>query len=106
MIRRQELSGGTYNLGFFFGPGLPRGLGRSAVSIICPRLLLDPAPGAFRFFEVSPFAESVAGAGVELDSEALSLFSEVFTMVASSTAGAGDEATEAADCSSDLGVGS
>lgn len=72
-----------------------------------PRLLFDPPPGALRFFVPSPFAESVVvGAGVELDSEALSLASEGFNVVASSTAGAGEEPAEAVDCSSDLGVGS
>ena len=46
------------------------------------------------------------GAGVEFDSEALSLTSGTFSMEESSGAGAGDEADDGVDCSSDLAEGS
>lgn len=94
---------GTYNLGFFLGPGLPRGLGSEPVSINCPRLLLDPAETPFFFLGPSAAARSEGvGAGVELDSEALSLTSGSFKGDASSSGGAGDEASDGDDCSSDL----
>jgi hypothetical protein len=59
-----------------------------------------------RFFGPSPLEFSAAsvpcGAGVEADSDALSLISGIFKVDLSSSAGAGDEATEAGDSSSDL----
>jgi len=95
------------NLGFFFGPGLPRGLGVPLDSAaIWPRLLLLPAEGFFRFFEASALDASPFGAGVEFDSEALSLTSGTFNVGRSSAAGAGEDAEEVVDCSSVLGAGS
>lgn len=97
---------GTYSLGFFFGPGLPRGLGVLLPSVICPRLLLLPASEPpLRFFEPSPLEFSAAsargvGAGVEADSETLSLISGTLSVELSSTAGAGDETAEGCDRSS------
>lgn len=96
----------TYSLGFFFGPGLPRGLGVLFPSI-CARLLLVPASEPpLRFFEPSPLEFSAAstplGAGVDADSEPLSLTSGTFKVELSSGAGAGDDATDAGDGSSDL----
>ena len=46
------------------------------------------------------------GAGVELDSEALSLTSGTFSVEVSSATGAGDEAVDGVDSSSDLAAGS
>lgn len=97
----------TYNLDFFLGPGLPRGLGVPLDSdAICPRLLLLPAPGFFRFLEPSSLGTSLFGAGVELDSDALSWLSGAFTVGWSSTTGAGEEADDVADGSSVLVAGS
>ena len=61
-----------------------------------------------RFFEASdPLASPFVGAGVELDSEALSLTSGTLSVELSSGTGAGDEADEGVDCSSSLvGTGS
>lgn len=98
----------TYSLGFFLGPGLPRGFAVPFDSNISPRLLLDPGPrlGPFRFLEgsevlVSPFE----GAGVELPSEALSLMSGTFNVEASSTTGAGEDAEDGVGSSSSLAEG-
>ena len=97
----------TYNLGFFLGPGLPRGLGVPASSFICPRLLLLPASEApLRFFGPSPLEFSAAstplGAGVDADSETLSLISGTFRVLTSWATGAGEEVADVEDCSSDL----
>ena len=50
-------------------------------------------------------ASAVPGAGVEADSDALSLTSGAFSVRLPPSAGAGDEATEADDCSSDFIAG-
>ena len=97
----------TYNLGFFLGPGLPRGFGVPLSSAICSKLLLLPASEPpLRFFETSPFEFSAAsvplGAGVDADSEALSLISGTFRVVVVSGCGAGSEVTGIGDGSSDL----
>src|SRR5450755_4325224 len=70
-----KLGGGTYNLGFFFGPGLPRGLGRASVPWPRPRFCPGFGPGIPFLFVTSVGAGVGAaggGAGVELGSEALS----------------------------------
>lgn len=97
----------TYNLGFFLGPGLPRGLGVPLDSNICPRLLLYPGAGPLRFLEGSEeLASPFEGAGVELDSEVLSLISVIFKAGTSSSTGAGEEADDCVDsCSSSLAEG-
>lgn len=59
-----------------------------------------------RFFEGSDeFASPFEGAGVELDSEALSLISGTFKVEASSATGAGEEADDGVDSSSSLAEG-
>lgn len=68
-----QVSGVTYSLGFFFGPGLPRGLGRP--SDPTPEFRLRPDISPFRFFggPSAGVGASVGGAGVELASDGLSL---------------------------------
>ena len=99
----------THSLGFFLGPGLPRGFGVPLPSVICPRLLLLPAhEPPLPFLEPSPFEFSASaasiplGAGVEADSEALSMSSGTLEVGLASGADTGDEAAGTGDCSSDL----
>lgn len=59
----------TYSLGFFLGPGFPRGLG-GPLSTPCPSPLFEPGSGPFRFFiGWSRFVWSVDGTGVRLVSD-------------------------------------
>jgi hypothetical protein len=67
----------TYSLGFFLGPGLPRGLGMP--STVKPIFRFVPGARSFFFLVGSPeLAASEAGTGVELDSEAASADSVTF----------------------------
>ena len=94
----------SYSLGFFFGPGLPRGLGK--VSIITPVLFLDPDAGFLRFFELSVgLVPSCTGAGVELDSETLSVDSVILRVGSSLAAGAGDDTLDDVDFGSSFSTG-
>lgn len=80
---------------------MPLGLAIPLISNAEPRLLFKADPGAFLFLDESvEFASPLVGPGVALDSEALSFVSEVLRIDASSAVGAGDEATDGADCSS------
>lgn len=59
----------TYFLGFFFGPGLPLGLG--VPSPFWARARFAPGAGPLRFLLRSVGAEpSARGAGVDADSDA------------------------------------
>ncbi len=81
----------TYNLGFFFGPGLPRAL--EAESPVCPIALFVPALTPDPFF----FGASVTlGPGVALLSEA-SAFGEDAGAVAAAGALAGVETVDGVD---------
>ena len=72
----------TYNLGFFFGPGLPLGLGTLLEPSREPRL--KPGAGPFLFLDGAPspvgVGASVNGAGFEAVSEGLS-FDEEFCLI-------------------------
>jgi hypothetical protein len=91
---------GTYSLGFFFGPGLPLGFGRPSVPSD-PRPLFDPGMGPFLFLGGSAgVAPSVGGAGVEFESDGLSV-EELFFLASgfSSTTASGVE-IDGVDCDS------
>ena len=87
----------TYSLGFFFGPGFPRGLGRP-LSTPCPSPLLEPGTGPFRFFTGwSGFVWSADGTGVRFVSEGSSLadtgFSSTSTLGIDVDGGEGEDLT-------------
>jgi hypothetical protein len=97
----------TYNLGFFFGPGFPRGLGVPFVSLICPGPRFIPASALpLGLIVPLPLVASVGsiapGAGVDADSDTASLTSGTLSVDGSSMVGLGDDVCDAEDCSSDF----
>jgi hypothetical protein len=96
----------TYSRGFFFGPGLPRGLGTP--SAVRETFRFVPGAGPFRFLGGSVVvsasgAGTGVGAGVEFDSEAASAESVTFSMGAPFVAGAGEGASDGSEASSCFG---
>jgi hypothetical protein len=79
----------TYNRGFFFGPGLPLGLGCPSIKSAIFRLV--PGAGPFRFFVGSDEVGLSDGSGVEFDSDAASVLASVtLTIGGSFVIGVGD----------------
>ena len=98
----------TYSLGFFFGPGLPRGFG--APSDVSAMFRLNPGAGPFLFLGGSvdvllELSGAGTGAGVELDSDGASADSVTFSAGAPLVAGGGEGASEVCDDSSCIGCG-
>jgi hypothetical protein len=89
----QNGSRATYFRGFFFGPGLPLGLGVLSPVMLGPRFA--PAAGALRFLLLSDGVEpSARAAGVDADSETWSTESVGLRRPASLGVGAGDGACD------------
>lgn len=88
----------TYSLGFFLGPGLPRGLGAPSAGMGVDRFVpfVPLVPFTDDLGLGVPFGEgaSCMGAGVECASDMFSCDRLCFRGAGSSMTGAGDDATE------------